>query len=158
MGNRNTEPRNPGEIREFNDRVWDLTINLIHPTLIYLLMQLLVRDHWGDHPLLADTGWAHPLQLGLDLLLFLGAWCVFYCTLLLDMDYTAPWGTAILLTAVMCVTLQYLVFRSAEDAPDWAAWMILGGQAALAGIGWTLTMIRWRRLKAAYERAQSTGP
>lgn len=128
-------------------RVWDLALNLVHPALFYVVFQLLILDHFGRSPALAGKGPLEPASLALYAMQFLGAWTVFYTTLLRDMGYRSPWGTILLLTALASAIAQYFVIPNPSGATANAAWAFLGVQMALAGISWPLTIIRWLRLK-----------
>jgi uncharacterized membrane protein HdeD (DUF308 family) len=144
-------PTNPDlrirRIQRFNDRVWDLTIHLVHPTLFYVLFQLLIRDHASSHSTLRSISHFHPIALGLDLGLFLGAWAVFYTTLLRDMGFFAPSGTVLLWTSFLSCVIQYVALSPMESESSTTLMIFLGVQFLIAGIGWTETMLRWAREK-----------
>lgn len=144
------EDRRRRRIRDHYHRAWDLTIHLVHPTLFYLLFQLLLRDHLGDHPDLRALGIFHPLCLLLDAGIFLGAWAVFYTTLLRDMGFRAPSGTILLLSGLVSAAAQYIFIPRPAEAAAAPVWGLLALQAAAAGALWVETMWRWRRLKRAY--------
>ena len=146
----------PESTAQVERRVWDLALNLVHPALFYVVFQLVILDHFGRSPALAGKGPFEPSSLGLYTMQFLGAWTVFYTTLLRDMGYRSPWGTILLLSAFASVIAQYFVIPSPSGASASAAWALLGIQMALAGAGWSLTMLRWTRLKRGWlEESQS---
>ncbi len=140
----------PESTTDVERRIWDLALNLVHPALFYVVFQLVILDHFGRSPALAGKGPFEPSSLGLYTMQFLGAWTVFYTTLLRDMGYRIPWGTVLLLTALASVIAQYFVIPDPSVATADAAWVFLGIQMTLAGVGWPLTMIRWLRLKRGW--------
>jgi hypothetical protein len=141
-----------------SDRVWDLTIHLVHPTLLYVALQMLIRDHMGDHASLRALGFFHWKALALDLCLFLGAWCVFYTTLLRDMAYPIAAGTVLLWTSLLGCAAQYLLFRDVEGMEARTVWGFLLLHALLAVALWVATMVRWRRLKQEHLRLYPGDP
>lgn len=144
-------------IRVMNDQVWDLTTHLVHPTLFYVVFQMLIRDHMGDHSSLRSLGFFHWKALALDFCLFLGAWCVFYTTLLRDMAYKVSSGTVLLWTSLLGCAAQYLLFRDVEGMDSRTVSGFLLGHALLALVLWAATMVRWRRLKQEHLRQYPGG-
>lgn len=143
------EPRgdlHPETVREVNNRVWDMTLNLLHPTFLYVLFQLLILDHLSNAAPLADRSPLEWQSLAIYGLQFLGAWTVLYTTLLRDMGFPCPWGTILLLAALASVAAQYFVVTDPPNQAT-AAWVLLGTQLGLAVVAWPLTMKRWWFLK-----------
>ena len=140
----------PESTEQVEYRVWDLALNLVHPALFYVVFQLVILDHLGRSPALAGKGPLEPASLTLYTMQFLGAWAVFYTTLLRDMGYRSPWGTILLISGLASVIAQYFVIPNPAGATAAAAWTLLGIQMGLAGVGWTLTMVRWLRLKRGW--------
>ena len=139
----------PETISEVNNRVWDMTLNLLHPTFLYVLFQLLILDHlWEAAPLQGRSPleWQSLIIYGLQ---FLGAWTVLYTTLLRDMGFSSAWGTILLLVALAGVIAQYILIPEPPN-DDTASWLLLGTQLGLAGVAFPLTWWRWRGLKAQW--------
>ncbi len=140
------------EIRTTDDRVWDMVGNLLHPTALYVVLQLVILDHVSEVNPFRGQGPLSPLMLGCYATQFLGAWAVFYTTLLRDMKKPSRGGTLLLLGAVVAVLLQ-LVLPQAEALPAWVIWLLAGSQSLLALVIFPLTFLRWRKEKRAFERA-----
>jgi hypothetical protein len=149
----------PETLAEANSRIWDLALNLVHPAGIYVLLQLVIHDHMGKTPPLVGRGPLEGLSLLLYVFQFLGAWTVLYTTLLRDMGYRSSWGTILLIGSVVGVVMQYVLFPDPWDAGPAAVRIFLWVNMCLAGLGWTLTAVLWRRLKRAYrsDRADADG-
>ena len=146
----------PGDLQEettqeVNRRVWDMALNLVHPALFYVLFQLVILDHLLESPALAFRSVMDPAALGLYGAQFLGAWTVFYATLMRDMGLGSSWGTILLLAAVAAVAAQYAVFPDPATASSAAVWWFLGVQILLSCTGWAMTMVRWQRGKRAWQ-------
>jgi thioredoxin 1 len=153
--------RRPESIRQMESRVWDMVLNLIHPAALYVLLQLLILNHFWSSAALGPYGPLHPVSLAIYGLQFLGAWAVFYTTLLRDMGHHCPWGTVLCLAALVAVALQFVLFPKPEDSAAIQIWIFLAPQLVLAGLSWPLTYIRWRRLKAREEKeaaSRTPGP
>ncbi|MAG56800.1 MAG: hypothetical protein CMJ83_10955 [Planctomycetes bacterium] len=147
----------PETIAQINRRVWDMTLNLLHPAAFYVLFQLLIGDHFSQSPALAGRHVLHPLSLLLYGFQFLGAWAVFYTTLLRDMGYRSAWGTILLLCALAGVILQFVVFPRPQDASAASSWAFIAVQLVLAAAGWGFTFRRWRRLKRRWQEPPVAG-
>lgn len=143
------------EIRTTDDRVWDMVGNLLHPTALYVVLQLVILDHVSDVAPFRGQGPLSPIMLACYATQFLGAWAVFYTTLLRDMRKRSRGGTVLLLGAVLAVLFQ-LVLPAAESLPALVIWLFPGSQAALALVIFPLTFFRWRKEKQAFERASLT--
>ena len=140
-------PEESREIREKNSQVWEMVDNLIHPTAIYVLLQLVILSHLSRAPALIDLHPLNPIMLGIYACQFAGAWAVFYTTLLRDMGLRCPEGTILLLTTVAGIPLQYLIVPHPQIAGDTLPLALLGIQMA-AGLGlWARVFLRWRRAR-----------
>ena len=140
------------EVREKDNRVWDMVLHQIHPTFIYVLLQLVILSHLGRSAAIDAFGPLHPLSLAVYGMQFLGAWAVFYTTLLRDMQLQAPEGTLLLLWALAGAALQYLVVPNPSRADDGLVWTYLGIETLPGGVLWITTMRRWRRARRRQER------
>jgi|GEM_PF-5029033 thioredoxin 1 len=149
-------PERRAEIRATDDRVWDMVGNLLHPTAIYVLLQLVIWDHLSTASLFREHGPLSPMMLAIYAAQFLGAWAVFYTTLLRDMGKPSRGGTVLLLAAVATVLAQVLL-PPAEELPQWALLGMGGLQFLLAVIVFLLTWLRWRREKRAFEQSTPVG-
>lgn len=148
----------PESTADVNRRVWDMTLNLVHPAFFYVVFQLVILDHLARSPALAGRSPLEPANLALYGAQFLGAWTVFYTTLLRDMGYRSPWGTILLLASLAAVVSQYFLFPDPASATAGAAWAFLGVQMALPVVGWPLTIISWSRLKRRWVAEAEQSP
>ena len=136
-----------------------MALNLVHPALLYVLFQLLILDHLRHAPAFLGRSPVDPVTLGVYGAQFLGAWTVFYTTLLRDMGLRSTWGTVLLLTSLVAVVSQYFLFPEPARTEPAPVWWFLGVQIVLSCTGWVVTMIHWRQGKRAWEaeRAQAQG-
>ncbi len=139
------------EIRRTDDSVWDMVGCLVHPAALYVLLQLLILDRFSTVPPWDSSGPLSTPALTLYGAQFLGAWAVFYTTLLRDMGLRSKGGTVLLLSASATVLLQYLLPPPA-DLPAWVAIFMPGTQALLGVMTFFITWWRWRREKALWEK------
>lgn len=146
--------KQPESIREVNSRVWDMVLNLVHPAAVYVILQLLMLDRMQRTPALEGHGPLAPVSLLVYGLQFLGAWAVFYTTLLRDMGYRSATGTVLVLGALAAAVLQYVLVPEPAEAGAGAAWAVLGSQGALAAALFPATFFRWRRCRAEFERGR----
>lgn len=139
-------------VREVDNRVWDLVHNLVHPAAIYVLLQLFILDRLSRTPLLHPFGPLHPVSLAIYCAQFLGAWTVFYTTLLRDMGYGSVFGTLLLLWALLGAILCPWILANAENAAEGRTAAFLGAQLLPAVISWPWQWQTWRKRKSEYER------
>ncbi|MCB9832388.1 MAG: hypothetical protein H6807_07930 [Planctomycetes bacterium] len=133
--------RAPAEIREYNDRVWDMVLYKVNPVAIFVILQICLFTRFTGHP---------GLRGGLGFLVFgtqfLGAWSVLQGTLLREMGYVSL--TPLLMA---CWTLVGLVtsFLIGDPLALESATLRLGTAIYLLPmlVVWALTLVRWRRLK-----------
>lgn len=140
----------PGQqlsVGERSAQVWDMVLNLLHPAFLYVLFQVMIMTHMADAPVLQGLRGLSPELLGACVIQFLGAWAVFYTTLLRDMGFRSPEGTVLLLAAFLGAGLQYVLFPDPDAAEPARVQLFLGAQLVLAAVLWPVTLLRWRRLK-----------
>ncbi len=136
--------RSPEEIREYNDRVWDMVLYKVNPVAIFVVLQIVLFSRYTGHPALGG---------GLGFLIFgaqfLGAWSVLQGTLLREMGYVSftpllllVWSLAGLLTS----------FVLGDPLALETEGLRLGIVVYLAPvlIVWALTLRRWLRLKRVH--------
>jgi hypothetical protein len=148
--------RSPGEIREYEGRVWDLTRHLIHPAFLYVVFQVtlwcaLERNPGfrGESLSFWDRSLIHALQ-------FVGAWGVFYGTLLRDMRFQTRVVTVVLWLAAAGTAAAWL-WPAPESADTGRAfWILLLIELGAGILGWVLIMSAWMRAKARHH-ARSAG-
>ncbi|MCA9320285.1 MAG: hypothetical protein KDB53_06105 [Planctomycetes bacterium] len=133
--------RDGGEVREYNDRVWDMVLHLVHPVALYLVLAIGLGSRFMDHELLVGRSWmVFTAQ-------FFGAWAVFYGTLLRDMGFRSLAGLALCLAVAIGLALSFWLAPHASSASPTLVRWLLGSQAGLVLMVWVLTFLRWRRLK-----------
>jgi len=149
--------RDPAEVREVSSRVWDLVKHLVHPAALYVVLELVVAGHLGENPALSGARHGSHLWLLLFAGQFLGAWAVFYSTLLRDAGIRSY--TALALTGLAAVGLaaQLVLFPDAGAMSlGWIracfAWHLVP-----AVLLWAVTMVRWTRLKRRLARLLRAG-
>ncbi len=142
-------PRTREEVTDFNDRVWDMVLRKIHVVAFYVLVQIVLVSFFQTHP--AMYSWGTELYLGQ----FLGAWTVFYGTLLRDMGFRSYSGG--LLMALGVLSLLPPLFTDPLAWSDRAVHGILLLQVVPGTLLWALTLYRWRILKRQYLAAQEEG-
>ncbi len=137
-------PRTPTEVTEFNDRVWDMVLHLVHPVALFVVLQVVFASRFAGHE--GVQGWSFPVYV----LQFLGAWTVFYSTLLRDMGFVSRVGAVLCLWAAFVLGVSYVV------AWDPYALSAFGARGLFAAMllpllpVWAYTLLRWRRLKARH--------
>jgi len=144
-----SSPATGESLPETNRRVWDMVLNLVHPAFLYVLFELLIQSRLHEAPLLVDLGPLSLPALAIYLLQFLGAWAIFYTTLLRDMGERSPEGTWLLLTGFLGAALVYPLFPTPRSAASFAVGAYIGVQLLLAGTVWILVMRRWGRARSA---------
>lgn len=144
-------PRRPDEVREYNDRVWDMVLYLVTPVFLYVTVQILIISRFGPHPLFRRG------QLLIFPLQFLGAWALFYATLLRDMGFRSYAGPVLGVTALLGLAAQFVIFPDPLAASDSAVAAFLAVQLIPAALCWLTTFARWTRLKRRHLDPEGTG-
>ena len=144
------EHRTPEETEAYNEGVWDLVLNLAHPGFLYVVFQVLILTRLGSHPVTRDYSW---LIYGGQ---FLGAWTVFYTTLLRDMGLPSRAGTILALLALTSMVGVYVWLPDPYYITDREVQVVFGLQLIPAAVLWAWTMIYWRREKARFLKEQES--
>jgi hypothetical protein len=150
--------RDPAEVRQIHARVWDLVKHLVHPAALYVVLQLVVAGHLGENPALSDARHGSHLWLVLFAGQFLGAWAVFYSTLLRDAGIRSYTALALVGLSAAGLAGQFLLF---PDAAAMSRGWIRGAIAwhlVPAVVLWAVTMVRWQLLKRRLARLLREGP
>ena len=133
-------------VAEYERRVWDMSRNLVHPAALYALVQVIgltrLTSHAGFHQ--PTTGW---WEWALFLASFLGAWAVFYSTLLRDAGLRSLTVSVLVPLAVVTLAVSWIALPGLGDM---TASQALWSSIALAGPGplaWIVTMLRWRKAR-----------
>ncbi len=142
-------PRTREEVTDFNDRVWDMVLRKIHVVAFYVLVQIVLVSFFQTHP--AMYAWGAELYVGQ----FLGAWTVFYGTLLRDMGFRSYSGGVLMTLGVL--SLLPPLFTDPLAWSDKAVHGIMLLQVVPGTLLWALTLYRWRILKRQYLAAQKEG-
>jgi hypothetical protein len=142
--------RTPDESEKMNERVWDMVLHLAHPGFLYVVFQIIILTRFSAHPVVREY----------DLLIyagqFLGAWTVFYTTLLRDMGMQSRAGTVLALLAMMGAIASHFFVPNPYFASDELVGAFLLVQLVPAVLLWTWTMIYWRREKARHLSEQES--
>ena len=150
MAPEQTRPRSPEEVADYDRGVWDMVQHLVHPVAIYVVLQIVMFSGWMNHPSLDGP------EAILFVLQFLGAWAVFYGTLLRDMGFEslAPLG----LTAVAMggAAWQFFLIEDPLLASGRGAAAFWAVQLVPAAVTWAWTFVRWRRLKSRWLRQEAS--
>jgi hypothetical protein len=144
--------RDPAEVRELHFRVWDLVKHLVHPAALYVVLELLVAGHLGENPALSSARHGSHLWALLFAGQFLGAWAVFYSTLLRDAGIRSYTALALTGMAAFGLAAQLVAFPDpAAMSPGWIR-LVLAWHLVPAVALWVVTMVRWTRLKRRLAR------
>jgi hypothetical protein len=139
-------------VPEYERRVWDMSRNLVHPAAIYALIQVVgltrVTSHGVFHRVGSGSFGVVRWEWMLFLASFLGAWAVFYSTLLRDAGLKSRTVTFLVPASLLALCAGWTALPPVERMTDAQA---LWAAATLAGPGpvaWAFTMLRWRRARA----------
>jgi hypothetical protein len=146
-----TDHRSPDELRRYNDQVWDTVLHLANPVFIYVIAQVLIISHLSAHHVFRRFEW--PIY-GAQ---FLGAWAMFYSTLLRDYAYRSLAAPILGAVAIAGAASQYLLLPSPADARPAVLAVFLGVQLVPAVLLWCVTMALWRRAKRRALRDRPPG-
>lgn len=151
-------PRNPEEIRALERRVWDMTRNLVHPAFLYVVFQVALWCGLERNPGFRGAAlsfWGHA---SIHAIQFLGAWGVFYGTLLRDMRLPTRTVTIVLWLSVAGVAAVWLWPAAGSPEATRALSTILFVELAAGLLGWIATMASWFSAKARHAaREQGAG-
>ncbi|MFT7616473.1 MAG: hypothetical protein ACI97A_000095 [Planctomycetota bacterium] len=141
--------RTPEEVEEYNDQVWDMVFRKVHVVALYVFLQIVLVSFFQTHAAYRSwSGWVFVGQ-------FLGAWTVFYGTLLREMGFRSRSG------AILIVIGAISIIPAAVGEPmgwsDATVQRILLAQSLPGALLWGLTLFRWRILKRQYLAAQAQG-
>ncbi len=136
--------RTPDESEEFNERVWDMVLHLAHPGFLYVVFQIMIITRLGAHPIVREY------DLLIYLAQFLGAWTVFYTTLLRDMGLRSRSGTVLALLAMVGAAAVYFLVPDPRRVSDEIVSIFLLVQLVPAVLLWIWTIVYWRRQKARH--------
>jgi hypothetical protein len=133
-------------VPEYEARAWDMARNLVHPAAFYVVIQVVGLTRLTAHPVFREPG-AGWLELALFVASFLGAWAVFYSTMLRDAGLRSLTVTflvplAFLALVVGWVALPAVVAMSDRDLATAALALVAPGPVA-----WIVTMVRWSRAR-----------
>jgi hypothetical protein len=149
--------RDPAEVREYEVRVWDLTRHLIHPAFLYVVLQVALWCGLERCPAFRGPGVSFWERTGIHVLQFLGAWGIFYGTLLRDMRIRSIVPTIVLWLAA-AGALAVWVWPDPERPEAWLALRTLFAVELAAGfVGWFFVMVTWLRAKARHEQSEPGG-
>ncbi len=90
------------------------------------------------------------IRTGIHSIQFLGAWAVFYGTLLRDMLVATYTPTVVAWIALIGATAAWAWPEPRSETAGTAFWWIVSAQLLTGLAGWLPAMRRWRPLKARY--------
>ncbi|MBI4568289.1 MAG: hypothetical protein HY719_07815 [Planctomycetes bacterium] len=147
-----TPGRLPGETTaQVNSRTWDLALNLGHPALIYVVIEVFIFSRLTEGPALRAM--SHPWLVGAALfgVVFFGAWAVFYSTLLRDMGHQSRAAALMVAWGALGVAAQFVLFPEPAAVTATPLFAFLGAHLAPILPCWAVVMIRWRRARRRFE-------
>jgi hypothetical protein len=151
---RPAEPqRSPGEIREYESKVWDLTRHLIHPAFLYVVFQVALWCGLERNPAFRGGALSFWERTAIHAAQFLGAWGVFYGTLLRDMAMKSRVPTIVLWIAAAGAAAVWVWPGAVEVSASAGLRGLLAVELAAGLLGWVVVMVTWRRAKARHEQA-----
>lgn len=131
-------------LEQYEWHVWDMAKNVVHVPAIYAVAQVVGLTRLLPHPWFQQPGAGLWREIAVFVCGFLGAWAVFYSTLLRDAGLRS-WTVTFLVPAAVLVAIALWAFFPPVD--EMSATTALVGAALLAGpgpVGWVVTMRRWR--------------
>jgi hypothetical protein len=145
------DPVRAKEIREMESSVWDLTKHLIHPAFVYVVLQV---AFWCALERNAAFGWNRLPFLGHTLIhaaQFVGAWGVFYGTLLRDMRFEFRVVTVVVWATALLTAAAWLWPDAGSASAEPGLWTLLVADLTIGLAGWVLTMRSWGRARRSHE-------
>ena len=133
-----SDARTREEVEEYNDQVWDMVLRKVHVVALYVFLQIVLISFFQTHPVYRSwSGWVFVGQ-------FLGAWTVFYGTLLREMGFRCRSGA--ILIAIGALSLIPAVVGDPMAWSDANVQRMLLAQSLPGALLWGLTLFRWRIL------------
>jgi hypothetical protein len=152
-----TPHRTPEEVRTYERNVWDLTRNLIHPAFLYVVLQVVLWCGLERHPAYQGFALSFWDRTAIHAIQFLGAWGVFYGTMLRDMRFQTRVVTIVLWLAAVGAAVVWLLpvpeVPSVAHAQHW----ILFVELVAGFVGWVITLVTWFRAKAHHSARDAGG-
>ena len=121
-----------------------MVLHLVHPVALFVVLQVVFASRFVGHE--GIQGWSLPVYV----LQFLGAWAVFYSTLLRDMGFVSRAGAALCLWAALVLGVSYIVARDPYALPTSVVQGLFAAMLSPLLPIWAFTFQRWRRLKARH--------
>jgi hypothetical protein len=143
--------RDAAEVREYESRVWDLTRHLIHPAFLYVVLQVVFWGGIERNPAFRGEALSFWERSGIHILQFVGAWGVFYGTLLRDMRVRTRAQTIVVWIAAVSTAGVWAWPGAVEIANAPALWAVLAVNLVAGFVGWVVVMVTWRRAKSRHE-------
>jgi hypothetical protein len=143
-------PRSSDEVREYESRVWDLTKHLVHPAFLYVVFQVALWCALERNPAFRGGDLSFWEHAAIHAAQFVGAWGVFYGTLLRDMRFRTRVVTAVLWLAAAGAATAWLWPAPESVAASPGLWALLIAELAAGIIGWMIIMASWLRAKARH--------
>ncbi len=129
---------------EYETRVWDMAKSVVHIPAIYAVAQVVGLTKLVGHPLFQEPVIGAWRETGVFLCSFLGAWAVFYSTLLRDAGLRSLAATILVPAAVLAAIAVWTLFPPVGEMTRIDAWWAVTALVGPAPLAWTLTMRTWR--------------
>jgi hypothetical protein len=148
-----SKPRNPAEVRAYERSVWDLTRNLIHPAFLYVVFQVALWCGLDRNPAFRGGALSFWTRTGIHALQFLGAWGVFYGTLLRDMRLQTRAVTVVLWLAALGALAVWIWPGADSPGASGGLRAVLVAELAAGFAGWVVTIATWAAAKRRHAAA-----
>jgi len=131
-------------LEEYELRVWDMAKSVVHVPAIYAVAQVIGLTKLVGHPVFQEPTVGALREGGVFVCSFLGAWAVFYSTLLRDAGLRSLTATILVPASILAAIAVWAVFPSVGEMTRAEAWWAAAALAGPAPIAWVITMRRWR--------------
>ena len=131
-------------LEEYEGRVWDMAKSVVHVPAIYAVAQVVGLTKLIAHPIFQQQGVGGVREAAAFLCSFLGAWAVFYSTLLRDAGLRSAAASVTVPLAVLAAIAVWAVFPATGEMTADQAWLATALLVAPGPVAWLVTMRRWR--------------
>lgn len=128
----------------------DLARHLIHPAFLYVVFQVALWGALERNPAFRGAVLSFWQRAVIHAIQFIGAWGVFYGTLLRDMQFQSRVVTVVLWLAAAGVATAWLWPHPEAVAASPFLRAILMAELAAGIVGWLIIMATWLRAKARH--------
>ncbi len=129
---------------EYEHRVWDMAKSVVHVPAIYAVAQVVGLTKLVGHPVFQQPAVGGLREAAVFLCSFLGAWAVFYSTLLRDAGLRSLTATLLVPASLLAALAVWFAFPAVDDMTRQALWTAVAILVGPGPLGWVITMRRWR--------------